>query len=99
VASGLGTPAAEPVGKFPLGSMGAVEVHGMNRVSLILRGAIAAGAVYGAAAVGAYMSNAKPRHGAAIALLTDSAITPNGAFAKSLGEGAVLKAAPPRIRK
>jgi hypothetical protein len=38
--------------------LGAVEVHGMNRASFILRGAIAAGAVYGAAAVGPYVSNA-----------------------------------------
>ncbi len=38
--------------------LGAVEVHGMNRASFILRGAIAAGAVYGAAEVGPYVSNA-----------------------------------------
>jgi hypothetical protein len=38
--------------------LGAVDVHGMNRASFILRGAIAAGAVYGAAAVGPYVSNA-----------------------------------------
>ncbi|MGI8506368.1 MAG: ferritin-like domain-containing protein [Solirubrobacteraceae bacterium] len=38
--------------------LGAVEVHGMNRASFILRGAITAGAVYGAAAVGPYVSNA-----------------------------------------
>ena len=38
--------------------LGAVEVHGMNRASFILRGAITAGAVYGAAAVGPYVGNA-----------------------------------------
>jgi Ferritin-like domain len=38
--------------------LGAVEVHGMNRASFILRGAITAGAVYGVAAVGPYVSNA-----------------------------------------
>ncbi len=38
--------------------LGAVEVHGMTRSSFILRGAITAGAVYGAAAVGPYVSNA-----------------------------------------
>ena len=38
--------------------LGAVEVHGMTRLSFILRGAITAGAVYGAAAVGPYVSNA-----------------------------------------
>lgn len=38
--------------------LGAVEVHGISRASFILRGAITAGAVYGAAAVGPYVSNA-----------------------------------------
>jgi hypothetical protein len=38
--------------------LGAVEVHGMTRSSFILRGAMTAGAVYGAAAVGPYVSNA-----------------------------------------
>jgi hypothetical protein len=38
--------------------LGAVEVHGMNRASFIMRGAITAGAVYGATAVGPYVSNA-----------------------------------------
>ncbi len=38
--------------------LGAVEVHGMTRASFILRGAMTAGAVYGAAAVGPYVSNA-----------------------------------------
>jgi rubrerythrin len=38
--------------------LGAVEVHGMTRASFILRGAITAGAVYGATAVGPYVSNA-----------------------------------------
>lgn len=38
--------------------LGAVEVHGMNRASFILKGAITAGAVYGAAAVGPFVSDA-----------------------------------------
>ncbi len=38
--------------------LGAVEVHGMSRASFILRGAVAAGAVYGAGAVGPYVSSA-----------------------------------------
>jgi hypothetical protein len=38
--------------------LGAVEVHGMTRSSFILRGAMAAGAVYGAGAVGPYVSSA-----------------------------------------
>ncbi len=37
--------------------LGAVEVHGMSRASFILRGAVAAGAVYGAGAVGPYVSS------------------------------------------
>jgi Ferritin-like domain len=38
--------------------LGAVEVHGMTRSSFILKGAITAGAVYGAAAVSPYVSSA-----------------------------------------
>jgi hypothetical protein len=38
--------------------LGAVEIHGMNRASFVLRGAITAGAVYGAAAVGPFVSDA-----------------------------------------
>ena len=38
--------------------LAAVEVHGMTRASFVLRGAMAAGAAYGAAAVGPYVSQA-----------------------------------------
>jgi hypothetical protein len=38
--------------------LAAVEVHGVTRASFILRGAMTAGAVYGAAAVGPYVGNA-----------------------------------------
>lgn len=38
--------------------LAAVEVHGVTRASFILRGAIAAGAAYGAAAVGPYVGTA-----------------------------------------
>lgn len=38
--------------------LGGVEVHGVTRASFILRGALAAGAVYGASAVGPYVSSA-----------------------------------------
>ena len=38
--------------------LGAVEIHGMTRASFILRGAMTAGAVYGATAVGPFVSNA-----------------------------------------
>jgi len=43
---------------FASPELGAVEVHGMTRGSFILKGAITAGAVYGAAAVGPYVTNA-----------------------------------------
>ena len=38
--------------------LGAVEVHGLTRASFILRGALAAGAVYGAGAVAPFVSDA-----------------------------------------
>lgn len=38
--------------------LGGIEVHGMTRASFILRGALAAGAAYGAGAVGPYVSSA-----------------------------------------
>jgi Ferritin-like domain len=38
--------------------LAAVRVHGVNRASFIMRGALAAGAVYGASAVGPYVSSA-----------------------------------------
>jgi hypothetical protein len=38
--------------------LGTVEVHGMSRSSFILRGALAAGAVYGAGAVAPFVSSA-----------------------------------------
>lgn len=38
--------------------LAAVEVHGMTRASFILRGALTAGAVYGATAVSPYVGNA-----------------------------------------
>lgn len=50
------------------------------------------------AAAGAIVQ-VEARHAAAIALLTDSKITPNGAFDKPLSKAAVLKAAGPLIRK
>ena len=45
--------------------LGAVEVHGMSRASFILRGAVAAGAVYGAGAVGPYVSKRAGRRAVA----------------------------------
>jgi hypothetical protein len=43
---------------IPSPELEAVEVHGVTRASFILRGAIAAGAVYGAGAVAPFVSNA-----------------------------------------
>jgi Ferritin-like domain len=44
--------------EIPSPGLEAVEVHGVTRASFILRGAIAAGAVYGASAVAPFVSNA-----------------------------------------
>ena len=41
----------------------AVEIHGMTRQSFMLRGALAAGAVYGAGAVGPFVRQALAQHG------------------------------------
>ena len=44
--------------EIPHRELGAVEVHGMTRQSFILRGALAAGAVYGIGAVAPFVSQA-----------------------------------------
>ena len=49
--------------------LAAVEVHGVTRASFILRGAMTAGAVYGAAAVGPYVGNALGAGGGDIDIL------------------------------
>lgn len=43
--------------------LAAVEVHGINRANFIMRGALAAGAAYGAGAVGPYVSSALAQSG------------------------------------
>ena len=43
--------------------LAACEVHGMSRASFLLRGAMAAGAVYGVAAVGPFVSSALAQEG------------------------------------
>ncbi len=48
----------------PTPGLEAVEVHGVTRASFILRGAIAAGAVYGAGAVAPFVTNAFAAGGA-----------------------------------
>jgi hypothetical protein len=55
--------------------LGAVEVHGMSRASFILRGAVAAGAVYGASAVGPYVSSALAQGGSADVDILNFALT------------------------
>ncbi len=49
--------------------LAAVEVHGVTRASFILRGAMTAGAVYGAAAVGPYVGNALAAGGGDVDIL------------------------------
>lgn len=44
--------------EIPCRELAAVEVHGINRASFILRGAIAAGAAYGASTVGPFVGRA-----------------------------------------
>ncbi len=44
--------------EIPSPELGAVEIHGVTRASFLLRGAMTAGAVYGAAAVGPWVNNA-----------------------------------------
>jgi hypothetical protein len=55
--------------------LAAVEVHGVTRASFILRGAIAAGAVYGAGAVGPYVSNALAASGGGDVAILNFALT------------------------
>ena len=55
--------------------LGAVEVHGMSRASFILRGALTAGAVYGATAVGPYVSNALAASGSGDVNILNFALT------------------------
>ncbi|HTX31187.1 MAG TPA: ferritin-like domain-containing protein [Solirubrobacteraceae bacterium] len=55
--------------------LGAVEVGGMNRASFILRGALAAGAVYGAAAVGPQVSSALAASGSSDLDILNFALT------------------------
>jgi Ferritin-like domain len=55
--------------------LGAVEVTGMSRASFILRGALTAGAVYGATAVGPYVSNAFAASGSGDVAILNFALT------------------------
>jgi hypothetical protein len=55
--------------------LASIEVHGMSRASFILRGAMAAGAVYGAGAVGPYVSNALAASGGGDLAILNFALT------------------------
>jgi hypothetical protein len=55
--------------------LGAVEVHGMTRSSFILKGTLAAGAAYGATAVGPFVSNALAATGASDVDILNFALT------------------------
>jgi len=55
--------------------LAATEVHGMSRASFILRGAITAGAVYGATAVGPYVGNALAASGSGDVDILNFALT------------------------
>ncbi|HEY5262501.1 MAG TPA: ferritin-like domain-containing protein [Solirubrobacteraceae bacterium] len=55
--------------------LAAFEVHGMTRASFMLRGALAAGAVYGTAAVGPFVSQALAQTGGGDAEILNFALT------------------------
>jgi Ferritin-like domain len=55
--------------------LAAFEVHGMNRASFILRGALAAGAVYGTASVAPFVSQALAEGGGGDAEILNFALT------------------------
>ncbi len=55
--------------------LAATEVHGVTRASFILRGAMTAGAVYGATAVGPYVSNALAASGSGDVAILNFALT------------------------
>jgi Ferritin-like domain len=55
--------------------LGGIEVHGLSRASFILRGAMTAGAVYGAAAVGPYVSSALAASGSTDVDILNFALT------------------------
>jgi len=55
--------------------LGAVEIHGMTRSSFIVRGALAAGTVYGAATVGPFVTQALAQTGAGDIEVVNFALT------------------------
>jgi hypothetical protein len=57
------------------GGLGGIEVQGMSRSSFILRGALAAGAIYGATAVTPFVSSALAQSGGGDAAILNFALT------------------------
>jgi hypothetical protein len=55
--------------------LAAIEIHGINRASFLLRGAVTAGAVYGATAVGPYVSSALAASGSGDVDILNFALT------------------------
>lgn len=61
--------------KFAEPELAAVEIKGMTREAFIVRGALGAGAVYGVAAVGPYLSNAFAQSGGGDVAILNYALT------------------------
>jgi hypothetical protein len=61
--------------EIPSPQLGGVEVHGMTRASFILRGTLAAGAVYGVGAVAPFVSQALAASGGGDAEILNFALT------------------------
>jgi Ferritin-like domain len=61
--------------EIPSPQLGGVEVHGMTRASFILRGTLAAGAVYGVGAVAPFVSQAFAASGGGDAEILNFALT------------------------
>ncbi|GAC1435065.1 MAG: hypothetical protein NVSMB51_03630 [Solirubrobacteraceae bacterium] len=61
--------------KFAVPELAAVEVHGITRESFIVRGALAAGAAYGVAAVGPFLGSALAQSGGGDVAILNYALT------------------------
>jgi hypothetical protein len=100
VAMSLGTPAAKPVGKFPLGSAGAVTklaatVENLGAAAYLGQaGNIKSKEILAAALA---IHSVEARHAATLNTLLGQDITPDGAFAKPADMATVLAAVKPFI--